>query len=118
MAHSVPSFMASFSVRCHYKQGTRTHHSPPDSMQEALITPLGPLTAPSGAASGRLVVKFEATKEKKDLQPVLCLGPQAGLDSHLLPPKAVTALNNFRPKVPSRRLNFDSNIKSSMVNEK
>ncbi|MPC46105.1 hypothetical protein E2C01_039814 [Portunus trituberculatus] len=33
-------------------------------------------------------------------------------------PKAVTALNNFRPKVLNRRLNFDSNIKSSMVNEK
>ncbi|MPD05668.1 hypothetical protein E2C01_101426 [Portunus trituberculatus] len=86
MAHSVPSFMASCSAQCHYEQGTRTHHSPPDSMQGALITPLGHLTAISGAASGRLVVKLEATKEKKDLQPVPCLGPQAGPDSHLLPP--------------------------------
>ncbi|MPC11484.1 hypothetical protein E2C01_004151 [Portunus trituberculatus] len=47
MEHGVPSFMASCSARCHYKQGTRTHHSPPDPMQ-------GPLTAPSWRREIRL----------------------------------------------------------------
>ncbi|MPC65714.1 hypothetical protein E2C01_059850 [Portunus trituberculatus] len=101
MAHSVPSSMASCSARCHYKQVTRTHHSLSDSMQRALITPLRPLTAPSGAASERLVVKHDATKEKKDLHPA-----------------PGRTLNNFRPKVLNRHLKFDLNIKSSMVNEK
>ncbi|MPC59120.1 hypothetical protein E2C01_053135 [Portunus trituberculatus] len=41
------------------------------------------LLAIEGSASGRLLVKFEATKDKK--LPVLCLGLQAGPDSHLLP---------------------------------
>ncbi|MPC96684.1 hypothetical protein E2C01_091959 [Portunus trituberculatus] len=95
MARSVPSFMASCSAQCHYKQGTRTHHSLPDSMQGALITPLGPLTAPSGEWPDPTATSF----------------PRAT-------PKAVTVFNNFRPKVLNRRLNFDSNIKSSIINEK
>ncbi|MPC32863.1 hypothetical protein E2C01_026195 [Portunus trituberculatus] len=45
-----------------------------------------PLQAPSGAASGRLLVKLETAKEKKDLLSVPCLGPQAGPDGHFLPP--------------------------------
>ncbi|MPC60146.1 hypothetical protein E2C01_054184 [Portunus trituberculatus] len=40
MAHSVASFIASCSARCHHKPGTRAH-SPPDCLEGTLITPLG-----------------------------------------------------------------------------
>ena len=37
------------------------------------------------AASGRLLLALEGAQEEQDMLPV-CLGPQAGPDSHLLPP--------------------------------
>ncbi|MPC91091.1 hypothetical protein E2C01_086106 [Portunus trituberculatus] len=114
MAHSVPSFMASCSARCHYKQEICTQHSPPDSMQGALITPLGLLTASSGSASGRLVVKLEPPRKRRTCSQFLALGPRPDPTATSFPPaapKAVTALTIFRPKVLNRRFNFSFEYK-------
>ncbi|MPD05805.1 hypothetical protein E2C01_101573 [Portunus trituberculatus] len=90
-------------------------------MQGALIIPVGLLTASSGAASGQLVVKLEATKERRTCSQFSALGsrldPTATSYPHAVP-KASTALNNFRLKVLNCRLNFYLNIKLSMVKEK
>ncbi|MPD01325.1 hypothetical protein E2C01_096845 [Portunus trituberculatus] len=92
MVHSVPSFMVSCSARCHYKQG---NPYTPLTTRVYARSPYHPFRAPHGTIWP---------------DPTATSFPRAA-------PKAITALNNFRPKVLNRRLNFDSNIKSSMVRE-
>ncbi|MPC73797.1 hypothetical protein E2C01_068134 [Portunus trituberculatus] len=106
MAHRVTLFTANCSHRGHHNQETNPTPLYGRSPYRPIRIPR--LRAASGATSRRQV-KLETTKEKKDLLPVPYLVPQAGPDSHLLPPKAVTALNQFWPKVLKNHLNFDPN---------
>ena len=67
-------------------------------------------------------MKLKATKEKKDLLPVPCLGPQAGPDSHLLPQCGVQGRHApqqiLAEIVFNFHLDFDPNRKSSIASEK
>ncbi|MPC36262.1 hypothetical protein E2C01_029714 [Portunus trituberculatus] len=63
------------------------------------------------------VMKLEAAKEKEDLLPFPCLGPQAGPDSHLLPSYGAQGRHAPREILAE---NFQSSLdrKSSMTNKK